>query len=256
MNNRGVHTNWAIRKDKRDNDAIINIRLKPLLNEKKQVSMLSLPGPEWIYEEQLIRNNPDNYFVILGVERSSDNNRRALARADELMSMYSNCKLTVAPEKLDFRAIISRAYNCSTPEFSGRTAWDIIYPDYMGLWTNSAMDDVKIIFNSAGNVLSKLGVFITTFGFRGVGGDAGVWGDAVRFGDMYGKNIQIDDDRLYRRLPDSKKTTTKVHSLAKGIAAYTSKLAEAAGSDLHIYAPHIYYRPDGNPEGSFCYYKK
>jgi len=261
MNNKALRTDWSSRKNKRDNDAVINIRIKPLLNSKEEISMVTLPGPKFIFEEQLIKNNPDNKFVILGVERDEYNNKLANEKSIELMRKYRNCEVAVAPPGLDFRSIISRQYNCSTPAFSNEVVWDVIYADYMGTWNPQSLEDIEIIFNSKNNVLNKLGIFISTYMLaRGAGGESGLWGKTKTLGEVHGAPIQIDDDRIYERLHSHKPLSAHVHKLARGIAVYTKKIALSMGSDLHIYAPHVYYSPSAPgreyPEGSFCYYKK
>ena len=233
--------NWATRKNKRRNDGQLLTYLQPLLTSgRTAVSLLSLPGPGWLWEAALADDCPAMKFTFFGVERNPKLNASARAKARQMNQQRGGqVVFETIPHTMDWSTVIN---NRPMPEF------DIVYADYMGGWSNEKLDEVIDMFSKPCLIGSK-GYFIMTLSLTR--NASPMRNFAIKDGKK--SNILVLDDQEDLRPNRS----DKVHPHARGIAEHVMFAAEQGGYKLSAYPIHIYYnkgfKNDCLPEASFCF---
>jgi len=220
--------------------------LQPLLTSNKTViTSLSLPASDWIWEKGITDFAEEKKFTFYGVESNPKVHGPAAVKAAQLSKQRKGrATFTLFPQEVDWKKAVTT--HKALPEF------DIVYPDYMGVWRESAVEETIDTFSSDCLLASK-GFLILTIGLTRNRSD---WRtDAIEAGEH--SNIFVLDDQEDARGSNPGRSQEVVPQ-AKGIAEQIMGIAEDGGYPLKAYPIHIYYNSTSRakeclPEASFCF---
>ena len=122
--------NWKDRcPNKADNDLVILEAIKMQIGRQKTCSMLSLPGTEFVFEKQMMKEFPDVHFKFAFCEKNKDNFR--LLRNNLHMLNRFNCEVKQTSRRLK---------HIENPGF------DVVYMDYTGTASWEKMNELDRFF--------------------------------------------------------------------------------------------------------------
>ena len=117
---------------------------------RKDIRVLSFPGPTWMWEQGLADAFPTSHFAFLGVEQDKQVWRKLASRP-----MPGNYKMI--KEAATFKSY-AQAHQQDSSHF------DVIYLDWMGTWSRDKKADLGSMF--AGGMLAVGGVLVLTLSLR------------------------------------------------------------------------------------------
>lgn len=130
---------WLAREQKRETDGEIAEIICRALKDNGEAHCLTFPARDWIQERELSVRRPDVKFVFHGVEQNRLVYRAAYRRAISLAPEISNANFMME--------------HCTLIKFLGKlnSAWrsskyDLVYPDWMGTWTQAKGDEIEQMF--------------------------------------------------------------------------------------------------------------